>query len=671
MKEKVAHNRQTAQEKLPAGGGRRIAPPPYGFSFLDKPAVTGREKQLPHEARQGRVNQVSQMKETSASDDEGSEREADAMGDKAETIQRYSAPLKINSPSLGGIVQRVIGAGHKPGAEVIDNKSRTVYTIVEVIHDQYKIVPVNMEQAPIGVQADDERFDLYRRAPEGPALQDEKEASASSGLFGALGRLVGRNEPPGGVSDAFQKARQKEVISVWPGLKDKSHDVTKKAESIINSEKNTHDDAIFYNAAGLGSYTLHQIIKTIYEAYHKVKIRDFEFLRAPGNQPRKDALKGPQKFLASRKGGLGWSDHSERESLLSVNMALMGNVQDTSESTFAIMASGGLFDIEAAKTVAIVGAMLDALGMPASFAAAILKEVTALAEMIDKIKKDSSGKKESVVYQIFIPRTLIGQLVYIAQKNGHPLDTDVSQVRPDLLLKGICDAGKELKNDGMAAWGAKMLTAFEAMAPDEKMKLLQGEQFTQYALLAARSISFWTVLTGRVDPQARILMHPEVFSKPSGRARIKTHKNLSVHTEAAIASGLHKITSITDQRKLLLDIHEMAMHYGVLRERIRIADLSKFPAEKLKVIKSELYDTVRSRDEFIQQHVWDVIAESDRLKEMIKKGLPVSVQGTKENLDLDSPVRMSTPELQMLVEMLQREKAPPALIPDLLTFDKE
>lgn len=608
---------------------------------------------------------ITQLREkVNINDDESLEKEADEMGQKAMTIQPRSIAPVFDFPVQTNTIQRAIGAGKKPGSRVINNNTRIVYTITVADDSKYTIEPVNLENHRVVIDVDDENYDLFQDISEVNRPQDEK--SSVSSFFGGLANKIMGKETAG-VSDAYRKARVKEIEAQWPQLKEKTNDVTARASSVISSESSqSHGDSTFYTAAGLGSYTLHQIIKTIYEAYHDVRVKDFEFLRAPGNEVRPDTLKGPKDFLATRKTE-GWRDHDERPSLLSTNLALMANVQDSSESTFSIIESGGLFDIDVKKTMEIIDKMLTYLRMPSGFTREILENVKLLAETMDKRKNDQSAKKESVVYQIFIPRNLIQKLVYIAAKNGHPLDSTVSFVNPILVLEGLVMAGKELKNESMSAWGMEVLSKFEKMDPEQKAILMRGEKFTLYTLEAAKTITFWTKLTGKSDPQARILMDPAVFEQPSGMTRIIAHKNYSAETGATLNKGLARIKALTTQRKALLDIYEMITHYGILRAKnISIHDISTWPAVKLKTLKSQLYNEVFDVEAHIQKYVWDVIGESPYLKQQIEKGFSVTVQGKQVNMDLDSPLRMSPGELEELIKKLALQKNGPQKIPDLI-----
>lgn len=361
----------------------------------------------------------------------------------------------------------------------------------------------------------------------------------------------------GSPSETYEDVRKEEIDRTWNEVPEKIQAIKQQA---IEQEKSAKNTTAFYQAAGLGSYTLHQVIKVIYEAVNKVQTKDHVFFRAPGTQPRPETTGGPQHFLETRSDGSLWSDHQERDSLMSANIALQANVNSSAESSFHILQSGGLFNIDKAKMLEIVGKMLKSMNIGSDIHTEILAEVEALGKAIEDIGSNSPAK-ESVLYQILIPNDLVSQLVYIAQTNGHPFDYKYLFVKPEKILAGIIAAGGELKDESMKSFGTENAAVYEKLDADEedeeqqakdtqwKTALFRNPKFTTTVLNAAKTTSFWLALRGTAeDPQARILMHPDHFA-PTGKVKTHTYPNLTDSTSTVLQQGLEKIRTTASKSK--------------------------------------------------------------------------------------------------------------------------
>ena len=634
----------------------------------------GQEKHLPHEAwhvaqqKQGRVkSNFQQKKGVNINDDAGLESEADQMGEKALQIKPTSnasiPDIQRKAIRQTSVVQRVIGEGKVPGTKVIDKTTKQVYLITRYTSKGYELIHNAIKAAPRYVLPTDAEYDVFADAD----VTAAPVASASASVFSSISSLFSGSKDSPTTSGSHEKARRDDIAKAWPKITSQVNQIKQEA---IHIEKSKPGASAFYNAAGLGAHTLHQIILAIYEEVHEVSTRNHVFFRAPGNAPRPEALEGPQAFLNSRKEGL-WSDHQERDSMMSVNMSVSANTADKSESTFNILQSGGLFDVDPKKTVEIIGRMLYDMGMTGEYAAIILTEVKRLALSINEIKERNGSKStEAVLYQTFIPKSLIPKLVYIAQKNGHPLN-EISTLNPEKALSGIVAAGKELKNAELLAYG-KFVGNLERMPPDKKKALFQSNEFTRDVLIAAKTESFWAAFNGDADPQARILIDPKAFAEPSGQVETITHSNLSRDTIRTLDIGLTTIRGAVKhvkQQQLIDRINDRIELYGAVFERFHKlqAQLPKLPMRDLQAIFNDTTPIITEVDEAIQKHVADFIGDHPQIKPIIKAGLMVKCRGKVQKYDLNTPARMLPAEFKELCALLIKLSVP-AEIPDLLTF---
>lgn len=635
----------------------------------------GQEKHLPHEAwhvvqqKQGRVKSNFQLKKgVNINDDAGLESEADKMGEKALQMKPSAnasiANIQLTATGQTPVVQRVIGEGKAPGTKVIDKTTKQVYLITRYTSKGYELIHNAINMDPRYVLSTDDNFDIFADADIVSA------PSASTGLFSSISNIFSSSSEPSTASGAYEKARGGDITTAWSKIAPQVSIIKQEA---IHNEKLKPGASAFYNAAGLGAHTLHKIILAIYEETHEVATRNHVFFRAPGNAPRPHTLEGPQAFLETRKPSM-WSDHQERESMMSANISISANTADKSESTFDILQTGGLFDVEPKKTVEIIGKMLKDMEIPDRYASIILGEVERLALSIAQIKEENGTQNtEAVLYQTFIPKGLLPKLVYIAQKNGHPLN-EMSTLNPKKALAGIAAAGKELKNADLLAYG-KFVEGFDAMPPGKKKALFQSNEFTRDVLIAAKTASFWAVFSGDADPQARILMDPKVFAEPSGQVETFTYSNLSRRTTGALDKGLSTIKgAVKHVKQQLADrINDRMEIYGAvfLKFHKLKPHLTKLPIQELQAIFNETTLIIAKVDQAIQKHVADFIGDHPQLKPLITAGLMVKCRGKEEKFDLDTPARMFPEEfgeLRALFLKLSTPSAPVVKAPDLLTF---
>jgi len=540
-------------------------------------------------------------------------------------------------PTPVAVAQRIIGHDAPTGTRVVNKTTRNVFiTLGPEEGGAYSLEHTLLQKHFAEAKFDDPAYDVFAppdRAPQGGP--------------GA------RGPAPPSTSDAYETARKKEIDTAWPKIQPQVQEIKRQAIALETSKPGS---VSFYNAAGLGSYTLHQAIQAIYEAIQGVRVRNHVFLRAPGNEPREGALGGPQTFLDTRAGPV-WSDHSERASLLSASLALSASVADSAESTFSILQSGGLFDVDPRKTVEIVTNMLVKMGVSADDAKPVLVEVDLLAKAVDAIKRGAElkgGAKESVLYQTFIPQSLVSKLVYIAQKNGHPLDYQYEFVPPDRVLKGVAAAGRKLENGAMAAFGEKNAALLEQMGKKEKKALFQGSEFTQMVLDAAKSPAFWAALEGQNDPQARILMNPRAFVEPSGLVETVTHHNLSPETAETIGRGTARIRAALPRPEILRSVTDMMAACGdvFVGFRSEVGAFQAMPLDKLQAAVGDMRRIYAAAEARVQAAVWDYIGAHEHIKRRLDT-LQVRCRGEMVDFDIDVPMRMLPNELEALIAQLK------------------
>jgi|GEM_PF-1572024 len=629
----------------------------------------GEEKHLPHEAwhvvqqAQGRVKPTVQVKSAvPVNDDPALESEADTMGAKAmqaggvqDTKPAFAKQVQLRSISggAGAPVQRVIGTNKAPGTKVLHKTGKNAFYITGYSEEKgYELHHAVIRNSRIVFALpDDDAFDVLA----GP---DQQEQAPSSGLFSGFSALFGSGssaEPS--ASGAYESARKADIAEKWPRISPRVQEIRTE---VLKLEKAKTGSAAFYNAAGLGAHTLHRVVKAIYEEIQGVQTGNHVFFRAPGNPPRAETSQGPKAFLDSRSGGGGWSDHRERDSMMSTNVALHANARNSAESSFDILQTGGLFDVSMDTAIPIVKKMLLTMGLDGIYAQMVLDEVEKLFVSIERIKiqNNHTGRKESVLYQTFVPRKLVSQLVYISQVNGLPLGSGIELVDPVKVLNGIVAAGKELNRPDMSSFANAALAKLDTMSSEQKAALFQGPEFTRMALDAAKAATFWKAAADVNDIQARLLMHPAVFGKPSGIAETVTHTNLSGHTSDLLAAHAGEIKGAVRGAKAsqLQSAKDRIALYGALYEKYKHieATLDRMSALQIQNLLKETDPIVKQTQDRVQNEVWDFIGEHSNIQEVIdsEAGLIVTCRGKKVKFDLMVPAQMLPAEFEALLHLL-------------------
>lgn len=607
------------------------------------------------------------------------------MTAQRERIHQLVPVLRARTPETSpvgdGVIQRKIGHGAPIGTQVVDKTFGELYRVARIDGGVYTLVHLVRKGVTVTAEGSDENFDVFGAPPAQPQQQ-------GTGLFNQIGSalsgLFGREDTT--ASPAYAKAKQTDIARAWPpsSLSREVRAISAAAEQV---ERQCVDSQAFYTAAGLGAHALHRILQTIHETYGGVGVNDFVFHRSPSNRPRGETLLGPATFL-EQTGKPGWSDHQERDSLMSANLALKANASDTSESTFDILQSGGLFDVSVDKTLEIVREQLKSMALTAEQARPILDAVQRLAVAMDKAKSSTSAsstssstggasRKEAVLYQILVPHSLVDQLVYVAAKNGQPLDKgDLSTVKPEEVLAGIAEAGRDIGDASLQSFGESKSKTLARLTREEAAALLRGAEFTRMTLKAARSPAFWAKIRS-ADPQARLLMHPDYFSRPTGFIRTITHSNVGPQTEDTLRQGLDAVASATSLAKAARikdSILNLLGIYGQLWERHgRDLVLEDLPIDALHARLARLRGEAQQIDAQIDRRVWTPVSHSQGMKDFLNSRPEVLVRGEKERYDLTAPQQMTAAELEAFIERLQahRNGVPKPSAPqiDLLGLD--
>jgi hypothetical protein len=131
------------------------------------------------------------------------------------------------------------------------------------------------------------------------------------------------------------------------------------------------------------------------------------------------------------------------------------------------------------------------------------------------------------MYQIFVPKAQVGELAYISSVNGLPLDHQNAQlfISTDKVEKAI----KEERFDARSA------------------------EFTRKVLENAQNPEFWKTFKDGADPQARLLMRPEYFSRPNHSIHINTYRNIVAEAQDWIRDTIAQIGAILQWRERSAD----------------------------------------------------------------------------------------------------------------------
>jgi hypothetical protein len=327
-----------------------------------------------------------------------------------------------------------------------------------------------------------------------------------------------QRKPP---TSAYMSARRDEINEAHPEWKKPSQSNQQLLQQVIQEEQRMEGSSfVFYSAAGIKSYAVHQVIKGIWNVQHRDQQvgpdAGFEFLRAPGSEVHEDVGQGPAAFLNKVLQEKMWSDHRDKQSLLSANLTFFGNTKaGGSEASYPMFKTGGLFDLSPDKMAEIVSTQLAQQPVSPDQTVAVLAEVKHLGNRLDA---RSDLREMGVMYQIFVPKDQVGALAYISTVNGLPLDH---------------------KNAKYIISTEKVQQAIEQERFDAR-----SAEFTKKVLENAQNPDFWKTFKDGADPQARLLMRPEYFSRPNPFIHINTYRNIVAEAEEWIRDTIAQIGAI-------------------------------------------------------------------------------------------------------------------------------
>jgi hypothetical protein len=315
-------------------------------------------------------------------------------------------------------------------------------------------------------------------------------------------------------TEAYVRARRNSVEDVHREVKpvEKSELYNK---AVAQERLHTTDKIVFYNSAGIKAYAFHQLVKCIWNEtnWRGKKAKNFEFLRSPGTEITAEAKNDPQTYL-DKHYKRGWSDHSDRVSLLSTNLTLFGNVRTGgTESTYSMSQSQNIQDINVQTAVSLLTTQMELAELPEE----LIKEVLNIAEGLLKTL-ERSASQTGAIYQIFVPNDKVCDLAYVSSLNGVPLHIQgvFTMIEPETMSKAL----------------------------GQDQFCLNAKQFTNASLSCVKDPQFWANFKGGYDPQARLLMNPKFFSQPNKIIHINTFTTLTKENQRTVNDALESITVI-------------------------------------------------------------------------------------------------------------------------------
>ncbi len=279
---------------------------------------------------------------------------------------------------------------------------------------------------------------------------------------------------------------------------------------------------VFYSSASGMTYALHQITKAIWNATHDAAAQapaKYQFLRAPGTPVKPETAQGPAAFVEAHTRKPLWSDHQASESLLSTNIALFANARTGgTEDSYSILQDGGLGALSFARISASVAGQL-ALTPYHAATGEVLDVVRMLHDRLAAL--GHTGDRSAALYQIFVPQDQVGRLAYISSVNGKPVQAEADNPFLDIGLVS-------------AAMGRRG-RHYDTVEPNAVADLLTR----------ARTPEFWDHFAKNKDePQARLLMRPDVFASPNAMLHVETYAKLTQECQAAIDATLTEVRQV-------------------------------------------------------------------------------------------------------------------------------
>lgn len=418
-------------------------------------------------------------------------------------IKRNCSCGKI--PNDRSILQCKIGSNAKTGDFVFNKNTLDMYKIIgKLSNGNYKLMHnVKIGQVII-VSSFDDDYDVYLMENNTPTLTTSSIISKDNGSDN---------------QDIF-----------FVNMKNK----------IIENEKKYPQYFPLYNAASLGVYFLHELIKMIYESSNEIKTENHAYFRNPYFINKKNLHEIRTTDIKKDT----WTDHAEK-SIISTNIALNANDQNQSEGSWRIFQNNGLFNPTNDKVKEIIHNVLKHFGYES------LNGVNDFYDFIMNMTIHLNEKKHNrtgVLYQIFMPKNqqLVSELTYVSGINGWP----ISDKRLSLRMKSNESTFSSNIINGISRSENKNIV-------DDTFK----ENTITYSLLkAAQSISFWENFpSGDYHPQIRLYMDVDKVINPKGI--IKTFPYLSKNNKRKIKK-LINLSEIKINFLIINRISEMVKHIG-------------------------------------------------------------------------------------------------------------
>lgn len=276
--------------------------------------------------------------------------------------------------------------------------------------------------------------------------------------------------------------------------------------AIVREERLKKTHYAFYHAAPSSTAVLSDLYTQLYFNQHpNEKPADddtFRFLRFQGE--KKDMTS--QEFLADAMSKNGLVDDSGKLAayLLSVNLSLFGNVGSKTESTWYWFLNSG----RSAPSEKLCKAILDNFGLSHKY----VKEIMALDDLL--------SSKESTLLQIFIPKEIVDDLVYLAWIRGIPASGPIMDWIKNYQKKGKGIAPEHRK--GLVHTGVSREALMEKFKNEREknplfkkfMEDLEAGKFSVYAFLTAYCNKPYD-LPNMNETEGRILFTEEGLHNPS------------------------------------------------------------------------------------------------------------------------------------------------------------
>lgn len=183
-------------------------------------------------------------------------------------------------------------------------------------------------------------------------------------------------------------------------------------EKIVAQEKiNEQAYYIFYHSQVARLGVIQDFLKELHQLIHMEKIYDFVFLRNPYELPLKEHA---SNFLDKTDfDTTSDSDMDVRRRLLSVNLALFGNITAVSCLECSIDFFFRNTNISAPQPFALLKKIFQDLGLD-------VESFTQLVQLADDLES-----KHGVLLQIFVPKDKIDECAYLSKPFGRPVDKPI------------------------------------------------------------------------------------------------------------------------------------------------------------------------------------------------------------------------------------------------------